>query len=380
MKKLPIFLQLLLVLALAFPLAGFDAHLQTDQPDDGTTVRITQIDTSQFPEVTVYVTVVDDNGQPVGIDPARLVIEENGQQIPLDQITGIGEVGRLTTMLVMDVSGSMYAAGKLAAAKTAALEFVNRMRPGDQIGLLTFNDTIRYVQPLTESQEEITAAIEDLIYADGDTAMYDALVESITLLEPVSGRKGIIALTDGLDNRSAALPEDVLLQIGPSGLSISTIGLGNPEHGSGSVTALDEEALIYLADNAGGGYGYANDEESLSALYQKYAVALQSEYVLTYTSPSDLRDGVNRALTIRLSNLSGALAGGQEVVYNPGGLLPEVSEPAPWPVFFSLLGGLAVLLLLPGVFGGLFSLFGRKEAKSKPAKAGKAKSSSIKLK
>lgn len=370
-------LQILLVLAVSLSMMSF----QTGQTDDNPIVRITQVDTSLFPEVTVYVTVVDQNGEPVGIDPSWLVIEENGQQIPLDQIAGVGEAGRLTTMLVMDVSGSMYADGKLEAAKAAALEFVEQMRPGDQIGLLTFNETITYVQPFTENQAEIRTAIEKLKYPDGDTAMYDALVESIALLDPVTGRKGIIALTDGIDNRSKTLPQDVISQIGPSGLSISTIGLGNPEHGLGSVTALDEAALIYLAENAGGAYGYANDEESLSALYQKYAVAMQSEYVLTYTSPSRLRDGVNRALSIRLANSSGTLAGGGEAVFfNPGGLLPEVSAPAPWTIFITLLGGLVVLLLLPGVWGGLSSLARGNRTKGGFVKRSKSKRPSIKLK
>jgi len=291
--------------------------------------------------------VIDEDGQPVGVNPSRLVIEENGAPIPLDQIQGVGEVGPLTTMLVMDVSGSMHVDGKLEAAKAAATAYVDQMRPGDQVGLMTFSTEIKYVQAVTTDRREMVNAINALI-GIGDTAMYDALIQAVDILESMDGRKAIIALTDGLDNQSAAVPEDVLQRIGPSGLSISTIGLGDPEHGPGAVTALDEEALMYLAENAGGLYGYANDEASLSNLYQNYAIGLQSEYVLTYTSPSALRDGVNRALSVSLSDPSGTGgAYGERVVYNPGGLVPEVSEPASWPLFFSLLAGLVVLLLLP---------------------------------
>ena len=326
-------------------LTGFSPQRQTGQGKE--IIRITQVDTSQFPQVTVYVAVVDQDGQPVGVNPSRLVIEENDVPIPLDQIQGVGEVGPLTTMLVMDVSGSMHVDGKLEAAKAAATAYVDQMRPGDQVGLLTFSTEIKYVQAVTSDRREMVNAINALI-GIGDTAMYDALIQAVDILESMDGRKAIIALTDGLDNQSAAVPEDVLQRIGPSGLSISTIGLGDPEHGPGAVTALDEEALMYLAENAGGLYGYANDEASLSNLYQNYAIGLQSEYVLTYTSPSALRDGVNRALSVSLSATSGILgANGERVVYNPGGLVPEVSEPASWSLFFSLLAGLVVLLLLP---------------------------------
>ena len=124
---------------------------------------------------------------------------------------------------------------------------------------------------------------------------------------------------------------------------------------------------MYLAENAGGAYGTATDEESLTRLYESYAVALKSEYVLTYISPSDLRDGVNRALTVSLAapGSSAAAVGGEQVVYNPGGLLPEVSAPAPWPMFATLLGGLVIALLLPGLFRLVFRSGGGK--KSRPA-------------
>lgn len=348
-------LSFLLITSL-FLSTGFGPALLPSLQSAQEVIRITQVDTSQFPQVTLYIAVVDQDGQPVGIDPGRIVIEENGVPIPLDQVQGIDEVGPLSTLLVMDVSGSMFAAGKLEAAKAAARAFVDQMRPNDLVGLISFSTKIEYVQPLTSNQSEMFNAIKRLD-ARGDTAMYDALAEGIEILENVEGRKAIIALTDGLDNRSVHTPEDVIFNIGPSGLSISTIGLGDPEHGAGAVTALDEDALIYLAENAGGLYGYANDKAGLSRLYQRYAIALQSEYVLTYTSPSTLRDGVNRALSVTLTDASGtAELDAEQAVYNPGGLVPEVAGAAPWPLFFTILAGMLLLLFVPLLINNVLAL------------------------
>jgi VWFA-related protein len=361
------------ILTLMF-LSAFNPQIQPKQEDQGDeTIRITQVDTTLFPQVTLYVSITDRDGNPIGVSPSNIVIEEDGTPIPFDQIQGAGAVGPLTTLLVMDVSGSMHAEGKLDAAKAAAHTFIAQMRSDDSVGLVTFSTEIKYAQPITTNRQEITDAIDGLVGV-GDTAMYDALIQAVDIFETIEGRKAIIALTDGLDNRSAATPENVLSRIGPAGLSISTVGLGDPTHGSGASSALDEEALIYLADNAGGLYGYANDEASLRTLYQSYAVGLQSEYVLTYTSPSQLRDGVNRALTVSLAdrpfNLTNPSEG--QAVYNPGGLVPEVSEPAAWPLFFAILGGLLVLLLIPGLINRVTSLApgngrgGRKIGKKKP--------------
>ena len=336
---------LCLILIALFSLTGFSAFQPANTDDSDITVTITQVDNSQFPQVTVFVSAVNASGEPVGINPAEITIEENGKKIAPDRIGGIGEVGPLTTLLVMDISGSMNAGGKLNAAKDAAQAYIDQMRVSDQAGLLTFNTIIKYVRPITNDFNALSMSVAGL-RAQYDTAMYDALTEAVDILEVSSGRKAIIVLTDGLDNRSENTADDVIDKIGPTGLSISTIGLGDPTHGPGAQTALDEAALTSLAERAGGVYGYAENDD-LSALYQRYGRTLQAEYQITYTSPATLRDGVNRSLRVSLNNSSGAAMLGGQTVYNPGGLVPEISGTAPWSMFIMLLGVLLLLLLVP---------------------------------
>ena len=337
-------------------LTGFMPAQENDPAGEEPYVRITQVDTSQFPQVTVYISAIDVNGEPVGVAASQLVLDENGVEITPDFVSGVGEVGPLNTLLVIDISGSMNSLGKLAAAKDASKAYVNQSRPNDATGLLTFNTQYEYVQPLTSDNQVMVAAIDGLRAYD-DTAMYDALIRGVEILGPVSGRKAIIVLTDGMDNRSKSTPEDVITGFSTGGLSISTIGLGDPRHSEGNLRGLDEAALMELAENAGGVYGYADDAEGLKNLYERYGRALQSEYVLTYTSPSTLRDGVNRSLTVSLSNESSAATTKLEsTTYNPGGLVPEVGQPASWVLFFTILAGLLLLLVLPAFLGRAISL------------------------
>jgi VWFA-related protein len=328
-------------------------------------VQITQVDESKFPQVTVYVSVTDAAGEPLGIAPDRLALAENGAPVEIDHVGGEGEVGPLTTLLVVDVSGSMNEGGKLAAAQAAARAYVEQMRPGDRAGLFTFNTAINAVQPATTDREALLTAIDGL-KAFGDTTLYDALVQAAQTLGDVPGRKAIIALTDGLDNRSMHTPDQVLEQIGPGGLSISVVGLGDPSQLGVTNSGLDEAALRALAGRAGGEYGYAADPEALTGLYERYGRALQSEYALTYTSPTTLRDGVNRTLTVTLGEASAVV----QADYNPGGVLPEVSRTASWPLFGAILAVLLALLLVPAVAaralawaGNLRAGRGRKEVR-----------------
>jgi Ca-activated chloride channel family protein len=315
---------------------------------DGAHIRITQVDNSRFPQITVYISVTNAAGEPLPVDPNQIQIFENGQQMQPGLISGSGGIGPLTTLLVMDVSGSMYAAGKLNASKSAAQAYVEQMRPGDQAGLLTFNTDVSYLQAITTDRPALIQAIDSLD-ARGDTTMYDALYQAAQIIQDLPGRKAIIVLTDGLDNRSKHTSAEVIQEIGAGGLSISTIGLGDPSK-LGINSGLDEAILQSLADRAGGVYGYARDPGALRGLYEQYGRALQSEYSLTYSTSAALRDGLSRTLAVSLGDSASA-----QTSYNPGGVLPEVSQGESWLAFIITLVVLVGLLFVPGLAGRFHS-------------------------
>ena len=336
------------IVLFSFILTTAAAPLQAPPPPPGSpVVHITQVDTSAFPTVRVYVSALDQNNEPVPVNSAYLVLKENNKTMTVTADQGIGEVSQLTTMLVMDVSGSMDGGGKLRNAQIVAKEYVAQMGATDQAGLMSFNQSARYVQPVTSNHSALDSAI-DTLQAGGDTAMYDTLLQAVQILNPIPGRKAIIVLTDGLDNRSKSNMDNVLQAIGEKGLSISTVGLGQPNQGAGSINEMDQAGLARLAGLAGGRYGYANDQASLQSLYSSLGRALRSEYVLTYTSPSALRDGLSRTLSVSLSQGGAAgTASTFQTSYNPGGLVPEVGGAAPWGMFFILLVLLVALLFAP---------------------------------
>jgi len=341
---------------------GLQPLSQVAAQSDDTQVRITQVDNSQFPNVTVYVSATDANGNPVGLDPEAIQIHESGELMEPVNIQGGGavvggEAIPVTTMLVIDISGSMDKNDKIGAAKEAAKAYVNGMRAGDQAGLITYDTQVYTVQPITSDVPALVSAIDGL-QTGSDTAMYNALIEAEKALEGVSGRNAIIVLTDGMDNQSSSTADDVINGIGETGLSISAIGFGDT-----TVTGqegLDEAGLKALAEGAGGQYAFATDAQTLSTLYRQYGQSLQSEYAITYVSPSPLRDGINRSLTVSLSEIGVSMQG----EYNPGGVLPEVSSQS-WVLFGSILVAILVLLVVPGLFNRSVQAFASSKPKHK---------------
>ncbi|MCX8062537.1 MAG: VWA domain-containing protein, partial [Anaerolineales bacterium] len=150
-KKVLAVMRTLWITLSLFGLTGFVPSKPLNAEPAPLLVRITQVDTAQFPRVTVYISVTDNEGNPVEVSPSQLVLAENGQEMKLEDVKGIGEREEpLITLLIMDVSGSMNAAGKLEAAKEAARAYVNQTRPNDLTGLLIFNTRVIYEQPITQ--------------------------------------------------------------------------------------------------------------------------------------------------------------------------------------------------------------------------------------
>lgn len=325
------------------------------QEPESPQVRITQVDNSNFPNVTVYLSATNAAGEPVGIDPSTIQIHEDGQLMQLMDVRGGGEAlgGEsipITTMLVIDISGSMEKGNKIGAAKDAAKTYISGMRDVDQAGVIAFDTQVYRIQEITSDKAVLTAAIDGL-RTGSDTAMYEGIMEGTKALEGISGRKAILVLSDGLDNQSVATEESIVSNVGPSGLTVSAIGFGDPS-GTGQA-GIDEAGLQRLTSRTGGQYAYVTDAATLTALYQQTGKAYQSEYAVTFVSPFTLRDGVNRNISVSLTGVP-ALAEG---TYNPGGVLPEVTASS-LPLFLSILAGLLVLLFLPGLIGGISNLAG----------------------
>lgn len=111
-------------------------------------------------------------------------------------------------LLVIDVSGSMRG-DKLAQAQTAARAFLDKMPSQNRVGLVVFNHLIDNRVPLASFEgagADIRGQIDTLV-ADGDTALYEAILEAINMARPGEEAqddriKAIVVLSDGEDTAS----------------------------------------------------------------------------------------------------------------------------------------------------------------------------------
>ncbi len=207
-----------------------------------------------------------------------------------------------TVILTFDVSGSMSADDvkptRMESAKTAASQFVNNQPPGVSIGVVAFSDGGLTVQAPTNNHEETLATIGRLVPRRSTSLANGILVALNTIAinagdapilkttggnnnatpEPVTSPQGwypsavVVLLSDGENNQdpdpmtAADLAADL-------GVRIYTVGIGTTSGADITVegftihSQLDEFLMRSIAQDTGGSYYSAANEDELSKIY-----------------------------------------------------------------------------------------------------------------
>lgn len=201
----------------------------------------------------------------------------------------------VSIVLAIDASGSMRKSEEPLMA--AAREFVDALRPEDQLATVLFADKVVFAHDLSRNREFAYDAIAGY-RAVGGTALYDAVGDSLLRLRRVQGRRVVVVMTDGRDEDNPGtapgsvrrLP-DVLAQLKDSGVTVFTIGLG---------TKVDREPLQVFAERSGGLALFPEDIGDLAAQFRRVVEDLRRRYVLGFTSTNIQHDGAWRPVEIRL--------------------------------------------------------------------------------
>ena len=299
-------------------------------------VVVTQPDESKFPEITVYFEVRNPDGTFIR-DAVRdeFRVEEDGKERP---ILGFDSPITLsmkptTIVLVLDRSGSMREDDKIGGLKKAVGTFLKGLPEGSRIAVIAFSSDIRLACPFTTDRRRVLSAVE-AIEPSGSTRYFDAVAQALKLLEGETGRRAVLAMTDGQDTDSILPIEAVIDDARRLNLPVNTLGLG--EGG-----AIDLEPLERLAKETRGQSYTARDAASLKAIYQELAERIGSAYSLVYRTERTVPDGTLRPIKVFYAKAQSA---GETAIFIRGMVVPAPG----WPgLFLMIVGVLGLLVALP---------------------------------
>lgn len=192
-------------------------------------------------------------------------------------------------MLAVDLSGSMeeqdfflnkQAIDRLTAAKTVAMDFINR-RVGDRIGLILFGSQAYLQTPLTFDRKTVMTLLDEAVLglAGDNTAIGDAIGLAVKRLKSEQDNSRVLILmTDGANTAGEVSPLKAAELATANHLKIYTIGIGADEmlvrsfFGNRKINPsvdLDENTLIKIAESTGGQYYRARNTDELNNIYMR---------------------------------------------------------------------------------------------------------------
>jgi hypothetical protein len=249
------------------------------------TVDIVQVDSTQFPDITLTANLLDSARTPVTqLDSSSLILKEDDVQMPY---TFISSKRGVNVVLVMDIN---YAVGKtgssgksiMAEMREAALAFVQTIQPADAVELVTvINDEVDVTQTFTNDSTLLTNKISGMKYENASNTSYalKGVCQAITNLDdayPNPAPKIVILLTPDLQqNTAGCLTTDVPAKARKGEIWVHTIMMGNE----------DPIGLDTMAESTGGKFIRYSSSSDVNTLYSQIDL-LRQQYQLTFRTKS----------------------------------------------------------------------------------------------
>jgi len=250
---------------------------------------------------TVVANVLTEAGQPVADVPASSFRGTfHGKSVRV--LSATRDLGPRRVVVLLDASGSMLDGGaKWQLARRAVSDILNALPAKDQIALLVFAAKVDAVVGFSEGRQAIAdriAALEagrkSFPKGSRNTALLDAMLEGLSLLQPAQRGDVIYLISDGGDNISRAKPDKVERALLATGVRLFALGFVDPSgYRSRTLDELIGSSLLHdFPEDTGGallileGYSFEGKREaelnlSLRRLYSQMTQYYRLEVALT---------------------------------------------------------------------------------------------------
>lgn len=226
--------------------------------------------------VQAFVSIFDRRGNPLpNLTRDRFQVLDAGQPQALADFEGAEDA--LSCALLIDTTGSM--ADYLPALRTAAVHFVDELRPEESIAVYTFNRTLQESQKFTTDKKLVKQAVMRTSAA-GATRLFDSVAQVARDLEARPGKKALVVFTDGDDNASTLKAAGASRQASQSGVPIYVIA-----QGSGLKDAKLMKTLDQLATDTGGIAFRLYRPEKIGEVFVEISRNLRNTYLLSWKLP-----------------------------------------------------------------------------------------------
>jgi len=249
--------------------------------------------------VGLTVTVMDRSGHPVqGLTRDDFRIFENGAPVMMQDfgVEGDNAERPLSVAVLLDFSESM--GGQILRVREAVKALLAVLRASDEIMVAKFNQDRTIVQPFTHDPGDPEVTLRELGAAEGGTAIFRSIEQTLKDLRVRPGRKVMLVVTDGLDNdvghNDGIFQSPYLRDLLQLCLRTQTIVYGiRPGMVSGW------QPFERFVQETGGRLLYTGGD--LERLFRQLGEEFLSQYYLAYDIDPNVKPGKRRRIRVEVS-------------------------------------------------------------------------------
>jgi Ca-activated chloride channel family protein len=244
--------------------------------------------------VVLNATITDDKGKPVsGLTQNQFQIFEDGKEQKIEFFAP--EKTPFAAIILIDSSGSMEQ--RVSLARSAAIQFLDRLRTDDVTAIYNFDSKISLVQDFSTSHDIYEGVFD--IKANGMTVLNDAIFKAAEELNKRSEkRRAIIVLSDGADTQSAHTSDKALKAVVAANATIYTVDMSAIDSNSKD-RMQSQGALKNFAEKTGGKFVATPGGVALRDAFKNIVEELGVQYTLGYQPSNTTKDGKWRAIEIK---------------------------------------------------------------------------------
>jgi Ca-activated chloride channel family protein len=200
--------------------------------------------------------------------------------------------------MLFDNSGSIDFAREFE--KQAAKHFFRKvMRPVDEAAIFSIESDSYLAQPLTKDVSLLERTIESFTRPEGSTSLFDAIIGAAAYLRPYTGRRVLVIVSDGIETTSRNDFETTIRQVLADDCQIFIVQTGLYE-GANLRALAAERRMEQLSGQTGGAVYVPKTTDELDVAFQQIAADLAQQYVLSYYSEEERRDGRFHSIDLRV--------------------------------------------------------------------------------
>lgn len=249
--------------------------------------------------VVLNLTVTDKAGQYVkGLKRSDFKVLVDGVEVNTNAIAGFSfQEAPYAAVLLLDSSGSMEE--RFSLARSAAIRFLDGLRPEDVTAVYRFDSKVERVQDFSGGRDLAPTAYA--IRASGMTTLNDAIVKAAEALAARGEhRKAIVILSDGMDTQSKASSDKAVERALAVGASIYAVDMSQMDV-AGSRMQSGAASLKSFADKTGGRFVATPGGPAMRDAFTSIADELGHQYTLSYRPTDQNRDGKWHTIEVKVN-------------------------------------------------------------------------------